>query len=173
MKKVVILTSALILALTMTLTLAACGGSDTTPAATPTPTQEAMPTQEATPTPEPTLKPTPEPPPEPTPESEPKEAEEATIGRIQRGNWNGNIYSSEYLGFQLLVPDDWEINSDENLLSHRGLPEDVLNVILNGEVPEEYWDLQTEFFELSVSDSFMVCTISLIFAIGTPKKIMT
>jgi len=68
MKKFVILALVLILAITMTLSLAACGGEAVAPVATPEPTPVATPE----PTPEPTPPPTPELTSEPTPEPEPE-----------------------------------------------------------------------------------------------------
>ena len=66
MRKSIILTLAVILALTMTLILVACGGSDTAPVATPATTPQ--PTPEPTPSPVPTPEPTPELTPEPEPD---------------------------------------------------------------------------------------------------------
>ena len=65
MKKLVALTRAVILALTIALTLAACGGNDTTPVATLVPTPEVTPELTPETTPEATPEPTPEPEPEP------------------------------------------------------------------------------------------------------------
>jgi len=44
-----------------------------------------------------------------------------------------------------------EVRSDDYLYSWRELPEDVLDAILNGEIPKEYWLTQPSFYELSVS----------------------
>ena len=71
MKKLVTLTLVIILALTMTSILAACGGNETTPATTPHPANESAGEAEPTPTPAPTPQPTPVPTPEPEPEPEP------------------------------------------------------------------------------------------------------
>ena len=140
MKKLATLTLTIILALTMVFILTACGGNDAAPATTtPTTTPEA----------------TPNPTPEQTPEPEPKpdEVEEDNARRI-RGNMASRVYSSDFLGFQISFPNNdigWvsenRIYREEDNWYNRYISEEIFNVIVNGEIPDEYWDIHTSFIE--------------------------
>jgi len=41
-------------------------------------------------------------------------------GGSMRGFWNGNVFVSEHLGFQLVMPDDWETLTDRELAELAG-----------------------------------------------------
>jgi len=134
MKKLATLTLAVILALVMTFAITACYANEP-----PAPAPTTEPVAEATPAPAP--EPTPEPTPEPEPEPEEIE-EEAAILNI-RGSWNGNVYTSEFLGLQLAVQDTWAwtINSDEEIFEEIEMPDEMRDAIYNGGVPSNFWDV--------------------------------
>ena len=149
MKRLLPLATVIILVLAMAMVLTSCSGNITVPEVIPPP-----PPPEATPAPmhEPTPEPTPEPTSEPTPE--PEVIEEIMEPPIIRGSWDGNTYSSEYLGFQFIVPDDWKIDSFDEVLAGLDLPDDILKAISDGKIPQEFWDLHNSTLELMVWDMF-------------------
>jgi len=63
-----------------------------------------------------------------------------TPGLPMRGTWNGNVYTSEYLGFSITVPDNWEIATDEMLALQQGLPEATISDFPDGKIPYDFWD---------------------------------
>jgi len=132
MKKVVILTIALILVLAMTITLTACGETDTAPIATPPPAAE--------PTPTPTPEPTPEI--EPVHESEPETQQDLVEELI--GFWNYDGTHSDYLS--IFEDTEWVI------FSHTENGEGILE-LSNGELFE--WKITDEGYLLinTIGDS--------------------
>jgi len=142
MKKFATLTIAILLILAMTLTLTACGGNDAAPITTPLPTPETTPVS----TPEPEQE---EPEPEEEDEEEPEpEIEQHTYPAM--GTIEGNVYISEYLGFQLTLPDGWEnwdITAYHEAIANY-VPEEIMDSIIDGYLPEDffgYWYF-TDFF---------------------------
>jgi len=107
----------LTLVILLTLSLFACGGTDTPSGVSPSPeltvtpeeTPAPSPSPEATPTPEPTETPTPEPTetPEPTPTPEPS---------LTVGTWNGTTYTNTAIGLEFTLPSRWAAYTDEELI---------------------------------------------------------
>jgi len=138
MKRIATLTLAIIIAISMTFVLTACGNDPAVPPANTT-------------TPSATPATTPESTPEPEQEEEPEPEEDAP--RI-RGNTTSSVYSSDSLGFQVAFPNrdiSWisenRIYREEDNWYNRYISEEIFNVIVNGEIPDEYWDIHTSFIE--------------------------
>jgi len=133
MKKVTTLALAMFSVLALTLTLTACGGNDAAPITTPSPTPETTPVS----TPEPAQE-------EPESEEEDEEDSEPEIKQHTypaMGTIEGNVYISEYLGFQLTLPDGWE-NGDitayhEAIANY--VPEEIMDSIIDGYLPKEFF----------------------------------
>jgi len=135
MKKILAL---LLAALLLTGLLAGCGGSDT-PAPTATPAPAA--------TPEPAD--TPEETPEPADTPEPTE-EEVRWGSVTRGTWDGNTYTSTYLGLQFEMPADWAVATDEDINQIMGIGLDFVGGDI-GSVDLDALDIIT-FIDMMASD---------------------
>ncbi|MCL2842401.1 MAG: hypothetical protein FWE28_02900 [Oscillospiraceae bacterium] len=107
----------LIAVLMVALLFAACGGGDTAgPEVTETPEVEATPEPEAEVEEEPE-----------EPEEAEEEIEEEPIdGAPVRGVWDGDIFTSEYLGLQFEKPEDWVVATDEDIMQVMGLLDDGL-----------------------------------------------
>jgi len=138
MKKFATLALILILAITMTFSLAACGDGDVALIATPKPAPEVTPEPTPEVTPEPTPKPTPAP--EPTPEPTPEPESEPKV--VIRGNVEDGKYISEYLGFMLDFQSGGFSFVRDNETNAYGFLE---------EVPQSFWDEGYQIFELFVS----------------------
>jgi len=80
-----------------------------------------------------------------------------------RGLWEGNVYTSEYLGLQLTLPEDWIATPDEEIVASLGLDPDTF--LPASVVPEEVFDLPhlTSLTELSVMDPFTGASVMIIF----------
>ena len=136
MKKHKTLILAAIFVFAMIFSLAACGGGDTAPAATPEPVAEATPA----PTPEPTPAPTPEPEPEPK--------------VVVRGNVEDGKYISEYLGFVLdFESGGFSFHRDNEVNAYEFLEE----------IPESFWEMMITIYEFNVYSQSTGVGIGIIF----------
>jgi len=118
-KRVFALTLSFILIMSL---FAACGGGSSAPETTPAPTPESTPVE--TPAAPPT--PTPEPPVH-TPGVSPT-----------RGVWDGNVFTSTYLGLQLTLPEGWIVATDEEISEATGLGVALME---QGTVLADIWDM--------------------------------
>jgi len=147
MKKFATTALAIILAIAMILAITACGGNDAAPTATPTPT----------PTPASTPAPTPTPTPTPTPEPEEEENDNLRI----RGYLSGDVYSSEYLGLSITTP-GFIFPTSIIEFEEWGLPQDMIEILENGEIPPDFWEIRADFNELRVDGGFRFITVDFI-----------
>ncbi len=128
---------ALLLALVMILSLAACAGGGNSvleasptpePTAEPTPEPTAEPTPEPTaePTPEPTAEPTPEPTAEPTPEPTEEPASQPEDEENVFGSFDEDTYTNEYFGLVCTPGSGWSLASQEDLAALQGVTGQIL-----------------------------------------------
>jgi hypothetical protein len=122
MKKLI----ALLLALTMVLALAACGGEkkdkDHEPEKNTKPTTEAT----AEPTTEPTVEPTTEPTVAPTTEPATEPATEPQVEETLQGIQDGNTYTNSLLGLTFTAPEGWGLADNSQLAQILGMSADAL-----------------------------------------------
>ena len=132
MKKTAAMALVAILALTMTLLLAACGGE-----------AETAPKVEANPTPE-------------APSDAPIEAEQVNepelnleVVQPRRGIIGGNIYGNEYLGVRIEIPTEVNASFDsEETLAEKY--NDGVEVDFLEEIPESFWERKEQFLDMVV-----------------------
>ena len=150
MKKLTIRILATLMVCFMLLGIAACGEDAPAPAPTPAPTPQAQET-ESPPTPEPT--------------PEPDEPSEETAVMPTRGEWDGNVYTNEYLGLRIVIPGDWSIASEADIAALMGLGEDFLSDITDSELPEDFWDMAdvASFHDMMASSLYTGASIQVIF----------
>ncbi|MCL2401922.1 MAG: hypothetical protein FWC90_04695 [Oscillospiraceae bacterium] len=57
-----------------------------------------------------------------------------------RGLWEGNVFTSEYLGLRFVMPFDWSAADDADIAGLMGVGADVM-AISGIEIPGEFWDM--------------------------------
>ena len=145
MKKRAINILSLLMVCLLLLGTAACGSTAPEPPPTPEPVQET----------------------EPPPTPEPAEIPAEVTGSPVRGKWNGNVYSSAYLGFRFVLQDGWAVASEAEIATLMELGEEILNEISENElsIPSEFWDMAdiTVFHELMASNIDTGASVQIIF----------
>lgn len=76
-----------------------------------------------------------------------------------RGVWNDNIYTNDFLGFSITIPDTWAILSDEEIEIENDLGADMLDIERMSETPLGL----TAFMDMMAIDSFTGTSIVVSF----------
>ena len=61
-------------------------------------------------------------------------------GRPVRGMWDGNIWTSEYLGLYFYLPEGWEFASDEEIVDILGLGSALILGAAGMAITDEFWE---------------------------------
>ena len=72
---------------------------------------------------------------------EPEALPDELWGRPVRGVWNGNVWTSEYLGLYLYLPVGWEYASDDEIAEMLGLGTAILFGGAGMAVTDEFWEM--------------------------------
>jgi hypothetical protein len=79
-----------------------------------------------------------------------------------RGVWNGNVYSSQYLGLRFNMPSSWFIVSDTELAEMIGVLATGIGTGLG--IPDSFWQTAENigFFEMSALNPFTGANINIV-----------
>lgn len=117
--------TAVLLALMLVVSFAACDKKTPEPATTPDTPSDTAPSNPSTPTPSAT--------------------------KLERGTWDGDVYTNSYMKFTLNLPEGWTISTDEELMALLDLGTEVLS-----EEMKKNYELAMEkaasFYDFAIAD---------------------
>ena len=142
MKKRMILPAILLAVLmALTLTLAACGNGDDNGPVTPPTQNNNGPADNG-----------PDDPPETNGET----------GTVTRGVWDGNVFTSEFLGLTFTMPDGWVASTDAEIAALMGLAPGVLEAA-GGDIPEDLWDTVESVHDMMAMNPLTGVSVQILF----------
>lgn len=87
---------------------------------------------------------------------------QAPTAKFTRGTWDGNVYTSEFLGLTFTKPENWEIASDEEMEELFGISMDMMEADTDAAKQQVIFDMLVADPETNSNISFMFQNLSVI-----------
>ncbi|MCL2563500.1 MAG: hypothetical protein FWE08_05635 [Oscillospiraceae bacterium] len=82
-----------------------------------------------------------------------------------RGEWNDNVYTSEYLGLRVTLPNGWHAATEAEIAEIMGLSADVMSGVL--ELDDDFWDNlddDASIHDMMATDALTGSSVQIMFA---------